>query len=179
MLIDLVTNAALALLEAEVNLMSRLAASRKRCEGWLQVELYKRLLTECEVELERPYLDGTGRCDFWCREQDDRQSWVELKVCATNYAQYYTSRSSPRPITQQIDEVVTDAKKLQTIPAAESNRHVFLLAYPMPSEHDKHADWSRHLDKLALSFREVARSFVIPLTFAGKSAALTGYKLAI
>src|SRR6185437_6169806 len=145
MLIDLVSDAALELLEADVNLMSRLAAIRKRCEGWLQVEIFKRLLARYEVELERSYPSGGGRCDFWCREPDGQQSWVELKLCATNYAQCYTTRSSTRPITQQIDDVIGDARKLQAIPALGSHRHIFLIAYPMPSEHDKHVDLSRHL----------------------------------
>jgi hypothetical protein len=78
--------------------ISRLAASRKRCESWLQIEVFKRLIRRfpaIEMALEQAYPSGgQERCDLWCREADGHESWVELKTCVTNYEQKYGPKSA-------------------------------------------------------------------------------------
>ena len=128
----------------------RLAASRKRSESWLQIEVFKRFIRpfpDIEIVPERAYPSGgQERCDLWCREADGSESWVELKTCVTNYEQQY-GPNSPRPITNQISEVIRDTERLMRLPV-ESRRHLFLLAYPMPASGIPPQQWSIHLSRL-------------------------------
>ena len=83
MLIDFVAKSIRSLLLEDADVISRLAASRRRCESWLQIEVFKRFIRrfpDIEIEPERSYAsNGQDRCDLWCREANGRESWVELK----------------------------------------------------------------------------------------------------
>lgn len=180
MLIDLVADTAHSVLQEEIDLIARLVARRQRFENWLQLEIYKRLTRsdpDIEIDVERPYPMGQERCDFWCREADERESWVELKLCVTNYAQDYTGQTSPRPITNQVASVITDIERLRRLPVAACFRQVLLLAYPMPVCETPHAEWTRHLDKIKQSSASVVDGFTVRFERAGKSAMLIGYKI--
>ena|SRR5271170_33978 len=104
MVIDLVTQTVQSIVIEDADVVSRFAASRKRFEGWLQIEVFKRFLRrfpEFEAMPERAYgSGGLDRCDLWCREPSGKESWVELKTSVTNYEQKYGS-ATPRPITNQ------------------------------------------------------------------------------
>src|SRR5271168_3345036 len=119
MVIDLVTQTVQSIVIEDADVVSRLAASRKRFEGWLQIEVFKRFLRrfpEFEAMPERAYgSGGLDRCDLWCREPSGKESWVELKTCVTNYEQKYGS-ATPRPITNQISEVLRDMERLARLP---------------------------------------------------------------
>ena len=182
MLIDLVVGYARDLLEKNADLVSRLVAARKRFENWLQIELYKGLIRgspKIQVELERTYPSTQERCDIWAREPDGRESWVELKVCVTNYAQGYTGPSSPRPITNQVSDIIRDIQKLKKISTETSNRHIFLLVYPMPLDHQRHSAWLGHVGRFRAECKSVSEEFTLTVERAGKMAAVVGYKIEI
>lgn len=137
------------ILKRDGDILSAIFASRKRIEGWLQLEIYKILRRRYEstaIFLEYTYPDSTKRCDFWAKEADGSESWLELKCCVTNYVQKYGSASA-RPITNQISEVTLDIDKLQLLPT-QSTRSLILLAYPLPLNHTMHTQWQSHLLQL-------------------------------
>ncbi|SRR5258708_6480948 len=178
MLIDLVISSAHSVLKEEKHFVSHIVAGRKRFENWLQLEIYKRLMrNNPEIEMERPYFAARERCDFWCRETDELENWVELKLCVTNYEQDYTGQFSNRPITNEIDSVIADIKKLRKVPNVTSVWHVLLLAYPMPVGEKCHLPWMNHLDKIRENSTSLDRAFTVMLERAGKSVTLVGYKI--
>ena len=182
MLIDHVTQHANALLHEDEDLVSRLVAGRKRFENWLQLEIFKRLIRgngELEIDLEKPYPNLQERCDLWCREDAQRESWVELKICVTNYAQNFTGPSSPRPITNQISDIIRDSEKLQRIQGEKANRHILLLTYPMPFEYASNSAWTSHLNRIRASSCEIFEAFSLAVERSGRTASLVAYKIAI
>jgi hypothetical protein len=179
MLIDFVTDSIRSLLLKDADVISRLAASRKRCEGWLQIEVFKRFIRrvpDIEIVPERAYPSGGQRCDLWCRETDGRESWVELKTCVTNYEQQY-GPGSPRPITNQISEAICDIVRLTRLPL-EFKRHAFLLVYPMPANAIP-AQWSEHLSRLRDSGGRVVEVLMAPLCIDLRKASVVGYTISL
>jgi hypothetical protein len=115
MLIDLVADEGKSVLVESRDLIARLVRIRKRFEVWHHLETYKRLLhghPELSIEVERLYPGTQERCDFWMREDDKIESWIELKCRVTNYCQGYTAAGSVRPITNQIAEIIRDRTRL-------------------------------------------------------------------
>jgi DNA-binding sugar fermentation-stimulating protein len=177
MLADLVARTAKDVLHKNSTLVARLASERKRFENWLQLEILKSLMDEYpSIEIEKAFPGSNERCDFWLAEANGSQSWLELKLCVTNYCSVYTDSPSSRPITNQVSEIVRDVEKLNRLPSSYS-RSVFLIAYPLPDAIQCHPAWSVHIEK----FRQVTKSFtemfVLPVTRNGKSAFISGYAL--
>ena len=162
-------------------MISRLAASRRRCESWLQIEVFKRFIRrfpDIEIVPERAYPSGgQERCDLWCREADGRESWVELKTCVTNYEPQYGC-NSPRPITAQISDVIRDIERLTRLPL-QSERHLFLLAYPMPASGTPPQRWSDHLSRLRDGGGSVVQVLTAPVCVALRKACVLGYTIAL
>ncbi|MGH7014760.1 MAG: hypothetical protein ACREEL_11515 [Stellaceae bacterium] len=181
MLIEHIVDSAKNLLGEDSTLLSQLVAARKRSENWMQIEIYKRLIRnfpKLQIELERLYPEIRERCDLWCLEADGSESWVEMKVCVTNYAAYYTTHSSPRPITNQIADIIRDTQKLKGLPEA-FNRHIFLLTYPMIEDHDKHTAWRAHLSSMEASGVKPEKALVQAVVRRGKTAFVVGYQIAV
>jgi hypothetical protein len=93
MLIDPLIEATIATLEEEPKI-PEIVASRERQEIWFQRQIYKRLTGKYPslvINSEKPYPSPNvlDRCDFWCQEDDRYQSWIELKLCITNYLQEF------------------------------------------------------------------------------------------
>jgi hypothetical protein len=180
MLIDFVEGSVREILSEDADVISRLAATRKRCEGWLQIEVLKRFIRQFpdgEITVERAYPSGDNqRCDLWCREADGGESWVELKTIATNYERQYAPTSA-RPITNQITDAVTDIGRLAQLPA-EYRRHLFLLAYPMPASATLPEQWSAHLNRLRSGGRKVEQVLTAPISIVSRNASVVGYTIA-
>jgi hypothetical protein len=181
MLIEEVVESARGLLGENAILLSELVASRKRFENWMQIEIYRRLIRHISgeyIELERPYPGIAERCDMWRREADGSESWVELKLCVTNYVSKYLPPSYARPITNQIGEIISDASKLKRLPVS-FHRNIFLLVYPMVQEHDTHAAWCAHLSRLEASGINPKKVLVQHVARSSMSAAVVGYQIAV
>jgi hypothetical protein len=179
MLIDDVVAQSQVVLNANHDLITRLAAERKRFEDWLHLEIFKALMNqEVELRIEATYPDSKERCDFWCLEQSGVESWVELKLCVTNYANDFAEAVSSRPITDQIADALRDIEKLKRLPS-RAQRAVFLLAYPMPSNYQSHSAWRGHVSHIRSSAGSTEEKFSVPLHRKDKSAAVVGYRITL
>jgi hypothetical protein len=181
MLINFVEDSVKNILAKDADVISRLAATRKRYESWLQIEVFKRFIREfpnTEIVVERAYpSDNNQRCDLWCLEADGGESWVELKTCATNYEPQYAPTSA-RPITNQIADSLSNIIRLAQLPAG-SKRHLFLLAYPMPASGTLPLQWSAHLDRLRNAGGSVMQVLTAPISVALRSASVVGYTVEV
>ncbi len=121
MLVDIITEEAHQIIQYNVRMISRLVAERKRFENWLQLEILTRLMEKFPaIEIEKAFPGTQERCDFWLKEQTGEESWIELKLCVTNYCSNYCEISSARPITNQISDIKRDLHKLHRLPTAHS-----------------------------------------------------------
>jgi hypothetical protein len=179
MLIDFVISSVQEILTEDRDVISRLVASRKRYESWLQVEIFKRFIRRfpnVDIMLERAHPFGDkARCDLWCREEDGRESWIEIKTCVTNYGQQYGPNSA-RPITMQISEARRDVERLMKLPVA-SERHLYLLVYPMPGSGDLPRQWSDHMIRLQVGGYRMVQVLAAPICVAMRKASVIAYTI--
>ena len=179
MLRDLVTLETERILKSNHNLVARLVSERKRFENWLLLEIFKALIPDNpSVEVEKPLLDGKERCDLWANEGGGKESWLELKLCVTNYCSDYTESQSTRPITNQISDVVRDVEKLSSISDIH-NRNVLLIAYPLPFDYRTHSTWANHINRMKTSASKLEEMFSVTIERKAKSTAIVGYLLGI
>lgn len=177
---EIVARAAGAALEANTGLLTRLVTTRARFENWLHLEILGRLLSELDgydLEAERRYPGTRERCDLWLRSPDGDETWIELKCCVTNYCSAFTTKSSARPITNEISEILRDKDKLARI--EQGTLEILLIAYPMPDGYTTHVAWSGHLAKFKAAELYVVEAFSIPLSREAYTAAVVGYRLAL
>ena len=179
MLIDELADQAQRTLHANHDLVARLVAERKRFENWLQLEIFNALMQRIsDLKIEAPYPNGKERCDFWCPEINGAESWVELKLCVTNYSRDVTEDVSGRPITNQISDVLRDVEKLARLPS-HLHRAILLLVYPMPSHYRTHPAWADHMTSFESSTSSIEEQFSVPLHRKGKSAAVVAYRIQV
>ena len=179
LLAELATAEARRILESNHELVASLVAKRQRFENWLHIEIFRSLMTaHPSIEIEKPLPDSRGRCDFWSGGDEETQSWLELKLCVTNYCQTFTDNPSPRPITNQIAQITMDIEKLNPLPA-EHARHVLLIAYPLPATDHEHPSWTNHLDRLRAAATYLKTSFSIKIERNAQSAKIAGYLLGV
>ncbi len=179
MLIEVAKRAAEGAIRSNLPMLSRIAAERKRFENWLQLEMLKTLMLEYpEIEIERTFPGTQERCDFWLPESRGVESWVELKLCVTNYCAGFCCYAAGRPITNQISDIERDLTKLQRLPSAH-DRAVLLVAYPLPDSPEAHPQWASHLAKLRAAASQVSEVFNVQLEQNGNSAKLVAYVLTL
>ncbi len=177
MLIDRSISVAEQVMCANIPLLSRLSSERKRFEDWLQLEMLKILMQEYpRIEIEKGFPSSHERCDFWLMEHNGPQSWVELKLCVTNYCSQYCETSSARPITNQISDIERDLVKLQRLPEAHA-RNVLLIVYPFPDSDEVQPQWLSHLARLKATAGEVSEAFTVRLEHNAKFAKAVAYSL--
>ncbi len=178
MLIDRAIPVALQVLQANLPILSRVAAERKRLENWLRLEMLKILMKEYpSIEIEKGLPGGQERCDFWLMESETLQNWLELKLCVTNYCSRYCTNTSPRPITNQISEIERDLRKLERLPETQS-RNILLIAYPFPDSSETQPQWLPHLARLKTAAGQVSEVFTVQLEHNGNFARAVAYSLA-
>jgi hypothetical protein len=172
MLISRIAELIQTIVSEDGDAVSRLVKEGRQFEKWLQIEAYKlsiRQSPDVEMKLEQPYPDGSGqRCDFCRHEADGQQSWVEMATCATNYGQ------PGKPITQQISKTIAELQKLMRAPAG-ANRHIFLLAYPMPANGIPPRQWDDHLSRIQARAATIELVFTMPLGVAPWQASMFAY----
>jgi len=177
MLLNLISKKTSSILEEHHDLVARLVAERRRFENWLQLEILNSLLhTEPDIEIERPFPGSKERCDFWLVEKSGKESWLELKLCVTNYCSSYTDSLSARPITNQISDIIRDVEKLKRIDQV-NNRHVLAIVYPMPIDYSSHLSWAGHMARFNSAAKSIKEVFSIGLERNSKSTRLVGYVL--
>lgn len=179
MLVAAVEDEANRVLIANHALIARLAAERKRFEDWLQLEIFKVLMLQrTTLEIEKSYPNSKERCDFWCSEPNEPESWVELKLCVTNYCNDFTGAVSSRPITNQISDIQRDVEKLGRLPS-DAHRAILLAAYPMPRDYRTHSAWGGHVSTIKSSASSIEERFGVPLQRNGRSASVVGYRITV
>jgi hypothetical protein len=176
MLIEEITVAGRSVLEENRSLIERLALTRKHFENWFLLEVFRRLCqttrtVELDIQKRFPTAPTAQRCDLWAREQSGRESWVELKVCGTNYG-----AASPRAVTQLISMVIEDTKKLRSLTPDGTERHVFFVAYPLPVAYASFAPWNNHLARIGVNTK-VAEVFSMPLVVTERDYHLVAYRI--
>ncbi len=175
MLTDLVFSKTEYILNNNRYLIAHLISERKRFEGWLQIEILNHLLSEGSlIKIEKPYPEGNTRCDFWKDEGAEVESWVELKLCVTNYCSNFTTNLSPRPITNQVDQIIMDIEKLNQI-SKTHNGAVIVIAYPLPKTCSEYMPWKKHLSRIGSSASSWKKLFSIEVLQNETSAYLEAY----
>lgn len=148
---DELARAVVAAIETRPEALADAVRTRRWAENeWLQKEMAERLSIGRPsriVQRERPYPTTQERCDIWVKDHGDRESWLELKCCVTNYVRGSTDATTNRPITQQINEIIRDIEKLKSL-SSDKDRRVVFLAYPLPQNYESHIHWQRHLARL-------------------------------
>ena len=176
---SMVAMQARSILEDNYDLIVRLVSMGQKFENWLQLEVFKSLLSNLPtIEIERLYPDSNQRCDFWFKSDDGTQNWLELKLCVTNYCRRFRTNQSTRPITQHVDDVIRDVEKLRRISEVHS-RNVLLIAYPIPDTEGQHRQWTDHLKKIESHVRSLSLEFSFSLTRKKETANILGYELAV
>jgi hypothetical protein len=156
MLSDKVIDALQSIIDGERDTFIELVAERFRNEVPLQEKLLRALKPAVQsLVRERPYAQGGEKCDFWCPSDDGTESWVELKLCPTNYCKEFGDSKKSIAITQQIGQIILDCKKLSTIDPRHE-RKIVLLAYPMPVGEDP-TQWTTHTDWILQHAQGIAR----------------------
>lgn len=165
------------LLRKNRKLITRLVWERSRFEGWLQLEILNSLMgTLPTLEIEKAYPSSRERCDFWAKEDTSKESWLELKLCVTNYCSNFADTHKTRPITTQVSDITRDAEKLSRV-SVKHARSILLLAYPLPGKYPQHFAWKEHLSRIESSGKRLDEVFSISLNRNSQSSNLVGYIL--
>ena len=179
MLIAAVKHVTEVSLTTNVALISRIAAERKKFEGWLQLEILRLLMHEFpRLEIEKNFPGTQERCDFWIQELDGTQSWIEIKLCVTNYCSQFCKTTSARPITTQITEIERELAKLRRLPTLH-RRAVLLIAYPLPEVAQAQPQWLSHLTQLKRSADKISEEFSVRLRHNENAARAVAYELSL
>ncbi len=93
---------------------------------------------------ERLYEDGgTEKCDFWFKTSDLVEHWMEIKMRPTNYRK----TGHAKPITEGVNGVIDDVKRLKRISSAYG-KYVLFAFYPMYPESYRVFD-RKHIPRIA------------------------------
>lgn len=135
------------------------SACRVSCEGWLKVELLNALDDSDWVDDQAgieviPELD---RVDLTIRLPTYRLL-IELKTFPTNYP-----GASGKPITQFVNSVVSDLRKLASRRRDLDVGLAIWLAYPIPEPEP--AAWKRHIEKISAEAARVVLSQHVEVGF--------------
>ena len=143
MLVEEIVKELAQILTQEREKYAKLVADRFRNEVPLQNQIFEALRRAIPaLKREKCYGRSGAKCDFWSVDEAGIESWVELKLCPTNYCQSFGDVRKNISITQQIGQVILDCEKLRRI-ERRHERKILLLAYPMPVG-DPHPSWKVH-----------------------------------
>lgn len=176
MLSDKVIDALQGIIDGERETFIELVAERFRREVPLQEKLLQALKHAVPGLIrEKAYAHGGEKCDFWCPCDDGSESWVELKLCPTNYCKEFGDSKKYIPITQQIRQVIMDCKKLSTIDPRHE-RKIVLLVYPMPVG-EGHNQWTSHTDWILEHAQGISRRTQVIVSRGRAEAAINVYQV--
>ena len=176
MLSDKVIDALQSIIDGERETFIELVAERFRNEVPLQEKLLEALKPVVPgLVREKSYAQSGAKCDFWCPNDDGSESWVELKLCPTNYCKAFGDSKKSIAITQQIGQVILDCQKLSKI-APRHERKIVLLAYPMPIGGD-HSRWTTHTDWILEHAQGISRRGQTVVRRGSAEAAINVYQI--
>jgi len=137
---------------------------RAKFEGWLKIELAAALAGQrWDVRIEQPYatLDGKQhRADIGIRADDGTEILLMLKTVNTSF-RFDGVKQASRPITQNIQGVIADVRKLHHLPEGKTG-YVFFPVFPVSADlPTRQAKLARHLDiVMAVGVELTANEFV-------------------
>jgi hypothetical protein len=174
MLVEKVTEALARIIAGEREKYTNLVADRFRNEVPLQDQIFEALRHDiASLEREKAYDGSRAKCDFWSTDEFDVESWIELKLCPTNYCQDFGDLRKTIAITQQIGQVILDCDKLCKI-EPRHERKIVLLAYPMPVG-DEYPSWRKHETWILEHATNISRQRQLVLCRNGTEAAINVY----
>ena len=119
---------------------------RMSCEQWIHVETFfvlENMMKNGAIDAYHPetqYMKGRReRCDLTVQKGGE-SAWIEFEAVVTNYGQ------SGKPITNQVDHAIDDARRLVALTGGRKG-WLFCLVYPLPADGSNDSDWSKHLDR--------------------------------
>jgi len=134
------------------NRIAACAVWRISCEGWLKVEILHSL---AEI-IERP--DDIGpeeeNVDLTVRRESEKVL-IELKTFPTNYGR------AGKPITNFIDSVIDDLRKLSAKRLPGQTGLAVWMAYPIPQ--DTPSQWTSHVARIEAHAKRTKQVVRIPL----------------
>lgn len=174
MLADKITAELERIFAGEPEKYTKLVADRFRNEVPLQEQIFEGLKHNIlSLEREKAYGRSKESCDFWSIDEIGVESWIELKLCPTNYCQYFSDSKKSIGITQQIGHVILDCGKLRKI-EPHHERKIVLLAYPMPVG-EEHPYWRQHANWILEHANNMFRQLQFVLRRNGTEAAINVY----
>ena len=78
-------------------------------------------------------------------------------------------------ITQEIDGIRRDVKKLARVNKAHLRR-AFFTAYPLPHDYRDHYYWNQHLERIRSSGVSISDAFSASLKYKGRATWLVAYE---
>ena len=178
MLVDELSAAIRSIIQIENAQFSEFVANRLSAESWLQLRVLDHL--GASVQREYPYPTnplGRRHVDFWKRETDGTESWIELKTCITNYDRKFGTVKG-KPITVEITLISNDIDKLKSLEDKTAHRFCLVLAYPLPKNYRSHRLWQQHLDRLRTT-AILDQKFESPVVYEGQQSLAVAYTLKV
>lgn len=74
------------------------------------------------------------KCDFWFRTSDSTEYWMEIKMRPTNYRVMQSRAKHAKAITDGVDGIVEDIRRLKQKAPKYSRKRVLFAFYPMYPE---------------------------------------------
>ena len=174
MLVEKITAALVQIIAEDREKYTQLVADRFRNEVSLQKQIFESLRYDVlSLEREKAYDRSRAKCDFWSIDESGVESWIELKLCPTNYCQEFGDSRKSIAITQQIGQVILDCEKLCKI-ERRHERKIVLLTYPMPVGED-HPGWRTHATWILEYATDISRQHQFLLSRNGTEAAINVY----
>jgi len=137
---EIVFNAMINVINSHKELLTIALKQKAKFEGWLKFEVAYELIKAGmkNVEVESKVYMRRDRTDITFFFNDETYS-VELKTCNTNW-RHQGIKHSTRPITKNIDSVINDAKKLNSV-----NGIVGFVLFPIPMNDNR---WGAYIDRI-------------------------------
>lgn len=128
----------LKIIEEKYKYLSFLIDERYANEKLLQLEVMRivSLMPDVVEYLPEKLYDHRtkDKCDFWFKTSDGTEHWLEIKMRPTNYHVMQSKAMHAKAITNSVDSIVHDIKRLKVQAPKNAKRYVLFAFYPMYSE---------------------------------------------
>ena len=147
-------------IEEKYGYLSFLIEERFTNEKLLQLEVMRivSLMPEVVEYLpERLYgYTSKEKCDFWFKTSDSTEHWMEIKMRPTNYRVMQSRAKHAKAITDGVNGVVEDIRRLRKKAPKDGRKYVLFAFYPMFPESYNIFN-KKHLPRISeVSSKEIA-----------------------
>ena len=128
----------LKIIEGKYKYLSFLIDERYANEKLLQLEVMRiiSLMPDVVEYLPEKLYDyrTKDKCDFWFKTSDGTEHWMEIKMRPTNYRVMQSKAMHAKAITDSVDSIVDDIRRLKDQAPKNAKKYVLFAFYPMYSE---------------------------------------------